>query len=471
MVQLSPAATILLLNVLCVVLIVRDRRFDWEIGLHERFGIDRHWWIPPLALLAAISFSVVSFSSVVTAFTEKFDIIMLIFSFGLMAEGLRSSNFFRYLAHRAVKKGGGDTSRLILYMFLLTSALTFFTSNDIVVYLMTPVVVSICAQSGIRNTKLILLSQFVAANTLSTGMLIGSPTNIIIAESIGLDFFTYLVLMTPPAAAALLSSFLLLKGIIKVVDSDRIPVLDDMRFDGEYEPEEIDHVSEFTSEMRDWLAIFGFFVVLIAAVTFLGLSLLWCAVPAILISLGYWHLDGKHTESIRKPLGNLPYGIFFFGMTFFIFAEQFSRTGFVNTELVPFLQSFFQRGTLETALTGVFGSGIMVNMFLDLPSAAIIGQILPELELASATDIVLTQSVLVGLNIGTYVTSIGALAGLIWFKEIGLQREHEGIKDGEMIFPSRIDLVRYGTLSFLVTGVSVAVFLAVESALLGVAGI
>ena len=218
--------------------------------------------------------------------------------------------------------------------------------------------------------------------------------------------------------------------------------------------------------MRDWVLIFGFFVALVAAVTFLNYSLLWCAVPAIMISLGYWHFSGKHETEIREPLGNLPYGIFFFGMTFFIFAEQFSRTGFVNTDLVPFLQNFFSSGKIATVFTGIFGSGILVNMFLDLPSAAIISEILPKLELGFLAEKILTQAALVGLNIGTYVTSIGALAGLIWFEEMRIQRSEElenfPEMKNEMIFPDRIDLIRYGVLNFLFAGFVTAVFLLVE---------
>ena len=467
---LPVAGIILVLNLVSVFLIVRRHRFGWEIGLRQRFGVDRHWWIPLTALGFALFFSLVSFSSIRTAFIEKFEIIALIFSFGVMAEGLRASGFFRHLAYRIVERGQGDTSKLILYMFALTSVVTFFTSNDIVVYVLTPIIVSICFQAGIKNTKLMLLSQFIAANTLSMGMLIGSPTNLIIAESVGLDFFSYLSLMFFPALIAFGASFILLKFTVKLLKRGKLPFFSDLQFSEKYSMPDENPVPEFTSQMRDWILIFAFFVSLVAAVTFMDYSLIWCAGPAIAISLTYWHFSGKHETGVRKPLGNLPYGIFFFGMTFFIFAEQFSRTGFVNTELVPFLQNFFQGNTLGTVFTGIFGSGVMVNMFLDLPSAAIIGQILPKLELGFIAEKILTQASLVGLNIGTYVTSIGALAGLIWFEEIRVQRNKEEEKipdfDAEMVFPDRVDLLRYGTTHFIFTGLISAVFLLIEAGLI-----
>ncbi|QKQ98287.1 hypothetical protein GKQ38_02020 [Candidatus Nanohaloarchaea archaeon] len=468
---LPVAGVIILLNLLCVSLIVKRSRFEWEKRLRKRFGVDRHWWIPLIALFLCLAFSVVSFSSVRAAFLEKFEIIVLIFAFGVMAEGLRSSGLFQHLAYRIVEKGDGSTSRLILYMFVLTSAITFFTSNDIVVYVLTPIIVSICFQAGIRNTKLILLSQFIAANTLSMGMLIGSPTNLIIAESVGLDFFSYLLLMIVPALIAFGSSFVLLKLTVKLLQKGKLPFFSDLKFEESYSVPEDNPEPRFTSQMRDWSIIFGFFVALVAVVTFRNFSLLWCSVPAITISLFYWHLSERHVD-IREPLQNLPYGIFFFGMTFFIFAEQFARTGFVNTDLVPFLQNLFHGNHAITSFTGVFASGITVNLFLDLPSAAIIAEILPKLELGTVTEHILTQATLVGLNIGTYLTSIGALAGLIWFDEIRLQRTKEesqtpGLEE-EMIFPDRIDLLRYGLLHFLFTGIISALFILVEAGLIGI---
>lgn len=466
MADLPVAVTIILLNILSVILIVKRKRFDLELKLRKKYGVDRHWWIPPIALILTLVFSIVSFSAVKTALFQKFGIIALIFSFGVMAEGLRASGFFSHLAYRIVDRGRGETRKLILYMFVLTSAITFFTSNDIVVYVLTPIIVSICFQAGIKNTKLILLSQFIAANTLSMGMLIGSPTNLIIAESVNLDFFSYFFLMVLPAFIAFLSSLLLLKLIMKILQWEKTSFLSDMEFKYSYSVPDKNPHPEFTTQMRDWVLIFGTFIALVAAVTFLNYSLLWCAVPAILISLSYWHLSGNHETKIREPLGNLPYGIFFFGMTFFIFAEQFSRTGFVNADLVPFLQNFFSSNKIGTVFTGIFGSGILVNMFLDLPSAAIIGEVLPKLELGVLAEKILTQATLVGLNIGTYVTSIGALAGLIWFDEMRIQRSEEQENfpnlEEKMVFPDRIDLVRYGVLNFLFAGFVTGVFLLVE---------
>ena len=461
---LATPSVILALTVGSILLIVTDQRTAVETRLRQRFGIDRDWWIPVIAFGIAVGLSAVDMSAVRTAFAEKLDIIALIFSFSIMSEGLSASGFFRYLAYKIVALCEGNSTRLVLYMFTMTSAITFFTTNDIVVLVVTPIIVEVCYQAGIRNTKPILLSQFIAANTLSMGLLIGSPTNIIIAEELGIDFFDYLGLMLLPAFVAFVSSFLLITLIIRETELDSPRVFEDLYIQPDYSmPQEVPE-PYFTAQMRNWILIFSTFVALVAIVTFLRASLFWCAVPATLIALGYWVRSDDHTSPAVGPLKRLPFGVFFFGMTFFIFAESFSDTAFFTATVVPAAEALVGTQPVVASLTGVLGSGLVVNVFNDLPAAALIAQLLSQLEFGSSVvRTIFVQASLAGLNIGTYLTQAGALAGLIWFNQLRLERQRQREKfpdhDQEIEFPRRFDLIRYGSAHFVFTGVSIGLFL------------
>jgi len=234
MVAFATPFVILTLTVGSILSIVTDQRTAVETRLRQRFGIDRDWWIPVVAFGIAVGLSAVDLSAVKTAFAEKLDIIALIFSFSIMSEGLSASGFFRYLAYKIVALCEGNSTRLVLYMFTMTSAITFFTTNDIVVLVVTPIIVEVCYQAGIQNTKPILLSQFIAANTLSMGLLIGSPTNIIIAEELGINFFDYVGLMLLPALVAFVSSFLLITLIIRETELDSPRAFEDLYIQPDY---------------------------------------------------------------------------------------------------------------------------------------------------------------------------------------------------------------------------------------------
>lgn len=462
--QLLTPLLILALIVISVIAIVTDQRFEFEQKLRQKYGIDRDWWVPVIAFSTAVGFDIVSFSAVRFAFTDKIDIIALIFSFGIMAEGLGRSGFFTYLSYKVVDRCKGNSARLILYMFVMTSIVTLFTTNDIVVLVITPIIVEICYRAELENTKLILLSQFIAANTLSMGLLIGSPTNIIIAEEAGIDFFTYYALMILPALVAFGASLVLVDKTIQIAQSNRYALFGDMAFSSRHKLPDHNPEPYLTTQMRNWVVIFGGLVGSVAIVTLFDASLLWCAVPMIVIGLGYWYVSEEHEESLKGPILRLPYGVFFFGMTFFVFAEEFSRTGLVGTQIIPALEVFFEGDPITVSLVGTFGGGILVNVFNDLPASALIAGIISELQFETfLNEIILVQGVLVGVNIGTYVTQIGALAGLIWFNTLRNERKRLSETfpelDDRMVFPARMDLVRYGFLHFCFAGVVTGLFL------------
>jgi hypothetical protein len=105
---------------------------------------------------------------------DKYHIIVLILSFAYIAISLDESGLFRFCALRIVVWSKGDGVKLFRLNFLLCSILTYFTSNDIVTMAMSPILIYVCNFAKIGNGKALLISTFVAANTASTGLYIGT---------------------------------------------------------------------------------------------------------------------------------------------------------------------------------------------------------------------------------------------------------------------------------------------------------
>lgn len=434
-----------------VVAIILKHRFSVEKGWRNKFGIDRDWWIPVLAILVGLSISLFSVETITRTVYDKIDIIILIFTFGLLAEGLQESGVFRYIAYSVADICDENTHKLIIGLFIATSALTLLTTNDVIVLVLTPILIEIAYQANIKNVKLLLLSQFIAANTLSMGLIIGSPTNIIISESLSIGFSDYVFLMIMPAIVAFSSSLLILAISLKY---SLIPISSPKR---EYTSPSTSK-PEFTYQMKIWSTIFGIFLVLVAIVTELDQSLLFCSIPTIILALLYWKYDSNTNRSIKQPVSNLPYGVFFFGLSFFVFARSFSSLQIINTTLVPFINQTAST-PLSTALSSIVGSGILVNIFNDLPASALIAEILPLVDMSGTKETIFIQGTLAGLNIGAYVTQVGALAGIIWFNEI---RKQSSRYDIEFNLPDRHDLIKYGILNFIIATAFLTIFLILE---------
>lgn len=440
-----------------VLTIISKYRHPLEKRLYNRFRIERDWWVPTLVVSILLFTPFLTTQTVISVFLNKIDIIVLIFSFGILAEGLRASGFFAHFAYKITNKCNGNQSVLLLGLFLFTSLSTLVTSNDIVILIITPLIITISIQAGIKNIKFLLLSQFIAANTLSMALLIGSPTNIIIAETLQLDFIEYSKIMLFPTIISFLSTLIFLKLLSETSILPFLPSHKEETYTLPTEnPEPI-----FTTQMRDWVLIFTLFLSLVAIITFLNMSLLYCAVPSIIISFFYWAFADSHTTPVQEPLKNLPYGIFFFGMGAFILANAFSQTPILSTQVIPTINNVLNGNNYLIPFVGIFGSGAVVNLFNDLPAAALIAESYAQFAFpTNDVQLVATQAILVGLNIGTYITQIGALAGLIWFDQM---RTHA---DETIITPTSRDLLKYGTLHFIFVGTITAISLCIELVIL-----
>jgi len=460
-----------------VVLIVFGERLELERKIEDLGLPGREAWIPVASVAIAIALGAVGISDVTAVFDSKFHIIALILSFALVSYGISDSGYFEFAAYKIVEKCAGQTGRLILYLFILTSVLTFFTSNDIVVLVLTPIIFSVCVYARIRNAKLVLLSQFIAANTLSMGLLIGSPTNIIVADNLKIDFVSYLLLMTIPALLAFGISLVILEWINRRSSihyaSSSLLSASTWTYEDTYKIPASVSFPVFTERMRNWMYVFAIGVVLLAVVSHFRLLLYWAAIPLSVITLVYLWYEAAMDESFKgstlsaslNALRSLPYGIIFFAMSFFIFAHALTQTDFIMIHVSTWLQEKLQADITLVSIATIFFSGIVVNLFNDLPASAMIGNLLETMKFSANNfqQAVVIQSVLVGVNIGCYLTPVGALAGLIWFNVLAKEkarhrkialtyRQEHGIPfpgDAETIIPTGMDLVRYGIVHFV----------------------
>jgi arsenical pump membrane protein len=477
------ALSLMLVALAGVVTIVTDARFPLERRLEDAGLPSREAWVPLLMLGLMLGLDLIDSGHIDDVLSEQGPVIVFILGFAVVSEGLRRCGFFHYLAYRLAERGGANTTRLTLYLFLLSSLLTYFTSNDIVILTMTPIVLAVVHQARIGNAKLLLLSQFVAANTVSMGLLIGSPTNLILGRAVELGFVEYLALMVVPSAMALMGTFVFVTWVNGFVERHgRRPglvtrLIGSWRYSPVYSPPRFAEYRSFTPNMRRWVGLFALSVVMLAfgAATSTGL-LVAAVVTATLGTVALrWdaHAHGR-SESRRAFAGRtlriLPVGIVFFGLTYFVIADAIADTPFVEDDVHEFVLDHGSSHTPLPSWGAILGSGVLVNTMNDLPASALSGDVLANAEDGFETPfdrMLVAQGLLVGLNIATYVTPVGALAGIIWFDILRKDRERRR-KDAavtaavpgragaararpplDIVMPERRDLVIYGAATFL----------------------
>ena len=366
---------------------------------------------------------------------EMVPIVVLILTFALISAGIERSGFFRYVTAHKLAGCRGSVSRLVIYMFALPCALTYFLSNDIVILIMTPIVLEICRQPALRSTRPTLaISCFIAANTPSMGLLFGSPTNIIVGAAAGTGFFQYLALMAAPTLTAVMTS-LTVTGVAAQLAARRSR---GNTIDPLYNRPE----SSFHHSMAVWLAGFALAVAGYSVCMAADLAFHWVSIPAIALAcLGLSITTGTgmnrsrpEVREIRDTVSDLPYGIIGFALSFFIVAQAIAGE-IPSAQLIGWLSSippYLQAGS-TMLLTAA-----LVNSINDLPSAAIVSPIL-----AQTRNGLITQSALSALNIGCYLTPIGALAGIIFFHMI-----REDARGNREDTPGPATLMKLGGIHF-----------------------
>ena len=436
--------------------------------------------MPTLLFVELLILDLIDLSTLRSTIHDKGDILAFILAFALIAEGLRDSGLVTYLAYRFAERCRGNTHRLILYLFVLASVLTYVTSNDIVILALTPIIFSVALQARIRNARMLLLAQFVAANTVSMGLLIGSPTNIIAGDILNINFFEYALVMAVPAIYSFIISFLvidLLNTITEGIESRKatgiqrflprnwstlIPA--QWGFQSTYMPPKFSDYRHVTDQMKRWITLFALAVLVLAINTLVNRSLYFTAFTIAASST----ILRRHERKLRNEqrdtvptnlILRLPFGIIPFGLVFFAIANRLSRASIINDAIVPFLKDISHLGSPVPSLLSITGSGAVVNLLNDLPAAALTGEIIGRVDFAHQLDEMQTVvGLLTGLNIGTYVTPIGALAGIIWFGILKRMSDDFTHNTDDIIdIPRRKDLVIYGTFCFVISTISLSI--------------
>lgn len=386
-----------------------------------KLRVDTYWIIALLGALSIILFGLIDLKYLLGKLTESspvnpLKILILFISMTVLSIFLDEAGFFRYLASRTLIMAKKSQFRLFTALYLTVSVLTVFTSNDIIVLTFTPF---ICYFS--KNAKLnpvpYLVSEFIAANTMSMALIVGNPTNIYIATSYNITFTDYFSVMFLPTLASSVVAFFVLLLLFS---------------------RQLKKTSEVTSEAvkieNKPLLIMGFIhlaacTVILVFSSYIGIEM-WIvsffAAVSLFISAGiYYILKKKKPEELIMCVKRAPWQLIPFVLSMFIIILSLSAHGF--TDMLSGLL-----GTENTVFKYGITSFLSANLINNIPMSVLFCPIISPL--SGIEQIRAVYATIIGSNIGAYLTPIGALAGIMWASML---------KKCEVKF-SYVDFIKYG---------------------------
>lgn len=128
---------------------------------------------------------------------EPYTILLLLYGLSYACISIDVSGVLVWFAQKISNRARSPFA-LFFGVCSIATILTVLTSNDVVILTLTPIVCSLCTAVA-ADPKELLVPMFFCANVLSCLLLIGNPTNVIVASAFALDFAKYSAWMTLPS--------------------------------------------------------------------------------------------------------------------------------------------------------------------------------------------------------------------------------------------------------------------------------
>lgn len=382
------------------------------------------YWLVALAgavvllLTQSISLREVGAGLVANTAINPIKILVLFLSMTIQSIFLDEVGLFRYLANVTLRKAKGSQKTMFIYLYIVVSVLTVFTSNDIIILTFTPFICYFAKNAKI-NPLPYLFTEFVAANTWSMALIIGNPTNVYLATSNDISFIQYVSVMLLPTimggACAMIVLYLLFR---KMLDQPLECVEDDFKIQDKGAL--IIGVIHLTS-----------CTILLVASSYIGLEM-WFITLCFAVSLfamnGIYSLIKKQKSDIlSRCLERAPWELIPFVISMFIFVMCFDKcnlTGVIEN-ILGNEQVVFRYGVV---------SFVVANLVNNIPMSVLFSSVVTALDPQALLDGVYAS--IVGSNIGAFFTPIGALAGIMW----------SGILKKNDVKMSFLTYIKYGTI-------------------------
>lgn len=359
-----------------------------------------YWLAPFVCAIILILSKNIDFNAVINGLTNSssinpLKILALFISMTVLSVFLDEVGFFSFLASAVLKKANKSQKRLFISFYCITSILTIFTSNDIIILTFTPF---ICYFS--KNAKInpipYLISEFVSANTWSMMLIIGNPTNVYLASFNNIAFFEYVKFMALPTLFGGICSLALLFILFRKTLSKPLELR-----------------SQDIKLKNKALTIVGLTLlicctILLAISNYIGLEMWYVCVGFALllfiVVLIYDLIKKQKPSELLSTIKRAPWILVPFVLSMFVIVLALKENGVLES-IANFL------GKDNTIFKYGYSSFLSANLINNIPMSVLFSSII---ESGIAPKLPAVYSAIIGSNIGAFLSPIGALAGIMW---------------------------------------------------------
>jgi len=329
----------------------------------------------------------------------EWDTILFVTSMMMIVAVADGSGMFEFLALRISKPSGGDHRRLFITFIVFVFVMSFFLDTTSTMVIMAPLTIQVCKALDI-DFKPYLISEAIVCNFASIPSIVGAVPNLVIASKTRLDPGFLFVAFMPLAIILLVVTLPIMlhhyRASFSFTDRHRVDAL--LR---------IDPATMIISKRDFYASIIAF------AVLFLGFALgpsFHIEPPLVALPVAGFMLALSHKRA-NKFLTEVGWDTVFFLVGIFGLVVALNITGLVD-DLGYWIQAVVGN---DAAFATVFMVWIpaLLSSFLDnLPVSVLLAPIASSPELLAVSP-VLPLALIFAVNVGGYLTPLGAPANIV----------------------------------------------------------
>lgn len=157
------------------------------------------------ALLGGVTMIVLGVLTQEKAFDAvDWNVIFLLVGMMIIANVLRETGLFQWIAVQSVRLGKGDPFRIMIILVVVTAVTSALLDNVTIVVLVAPVTLLLAASLRVSPIPF-LIAEILAANIGGMATLVGDPPNLLIGSAADIDFVTFAANMAPISVIILIA--------------------------------------------------------------------------------------------------------------------------------------------------------------------------------------------------------------------------------------------------------------------------
>ena len=338
-------------------------------------------------------------------------IIVLFISVSFISITLDESGFLSYIANVFITKYKASQMKLFIGIYILSSILTVFTSNDIVILTFTPFILYF-SKKGKINPIPYLVMEFVAANTWSMLLSIGNPTNIYLSSVFEISFLDYFIKMIIPTIITGIFSFIILFILFRKQLKKEIEPFDNKE-------------NKINDKLLCIISLIhlSITIILLSIANYINIESYLVTLilgSSLLIFLIIYAIIRKKSRIVVAPLRRIPYTIIPFILSMFVIIITLKE--YHIFENINKLFNQIENEKLRSMMF-LFTSILSCNFLNNIPMTLAYSCILDGSSLSSI------YATIIGSNLGAILTPIGALAGIMWIRILKINDINYSFKD------------------------------------------